>query len=45
MYSDKKLQNLEVWFGLVWFYGIAIILVYFMPNNFYTYILNTYDFV
>ena len=26
-----------VWFGLVWFYGISIILGYLMPNQFYAY--------
>ena len=28
-----------IWFGLVWFYGISIILGYLMPNPFYTYIV------
>ena len=31
-----------VWFGLVWFYGISIIVGYLMPNPLYTYILNIY---
>ena len=34
-----------IWFGLVWFYGILIILGYLMPNDLYTYILNIYDLV
>ena len=34
-----------IWFGLVRFYGISIIEGYFMPNPFYTYILNIYDLV
>ena len=29
-----------IWFGLVWFYGISIIIGYLMPNPLYTYILN-----
>ena len=24
-----------VWFGLVWFYGISIIIGYLMPNSFF----------
>ena len=34
-----------IWFGLVWFYGILIILGYLMPNSPHTYILNIYDLV
>ena len=34
-----------VWFGLVWFYGISIIVGYSMPKSLYTYILNIYDLV
>ena len=29
--------NSLVWFGLVWFYGIATIVDYLIPNSFYTY--------
>ena len=32
-----------VWFGFVGFYGISTIVDYFMPNPFYTNILNIYD--
>ena len=34
-----------IWFGLVGFYGISTIVGYWMPNPFYTYILNIYDLV
>ena len=37
-----KVGKVEV---LVWFYGISTIVGYLMPNLFYTYILNIYDFV
>ena len=37
-------KNYKVWFGLVWFYSISTIVGYLMPNPFYTYILNIYDF-
>ena len=33
----------EIWFGLVWFYGISTIVGYLMPNPLYTYVLNIYD--
>ena len=33
------------WFGLVWFYGIAIFVGYLMPTPLYTYILNMNDLV
>ena len=40
-------------FGLVWFYGVSIIIVsiiigylgYLRPNSLYTYILNIWDLV
>ena len=32
-------------FGLVWFYGISVIVDYLMPNSLYTCILNIYDLV
>ena len=32
-----------VCFALLWFYGISTIVGYLMPNPFYTYILNIYD--
>ena len=32
-------------FGLVWFYGISIIIGYLMLNPLYTYILYIYDLV
>ena len=31
---------LDIRFGVVWFYGISIIVGYLMPNPLYTYILN-----
>ena len=31
-------------FGLDWFYGISTIVGYIMPNPFYSYILNIYNF-
>ena len=34
-----------IWFGMLWFYGISIIVGYLMPNSLYTYILNIYDLV
>ena len=34
---QKGEQEMLVWFGLVWFYGISIIVGYLMPNPFYTY--------
>ena len=34
-----------IWFGWVGFYGISTIVGYFIPNAFYTYILNIYDLV
>ena len=36
---------LNIWFGLVGFYGILTILGYLMPNPLYTYILNIDDLV
>ena len=32
----------DIWFGLVWFYGISTIVSYFMPDLLYTYILRIY---
>ena len=32
-------------FGLVWFYGVSIIIGYLRPNSLYTYILNIWDLV
>ena len=29
-----------IWFGLLWFYGISIIVCYLMPSRLYTYISN-----
>ena len=29
--------------GLVWFYGISLIIDYLMPNPIFTHILNIYD--
>ena len=37
--------TLNIWFGLVGFYGISTIVGYLMPNPLYTYILNIYDLV
>ena len=36
--SSLSLKDL---FGLIWFYGISIIVGYLMPNPVFTYILNT----
>ena len=36
---------LNIWFGLVGFYGISNIVGYLMPNPLYTYILYIYDLV
>ena len=32
-------------FGLVWFYGVSIIIGYLRPNSLFTYILNIWDLV
>ena len=34
-----------IWFSLVGFYGISTLIGYLIPNLFYTYILNIYEFV
>ena len=39
----QQFNLLNIWFGLVGFYAIAIIVDYLMPNPVYTYILNTYE--
>ena len=33
----------NIWFGLVWFYGISTIRGNLVPNRFYTYILDIYN--
>ena len=38
--KETKPTKLNIWFGLVGFYGISTIEGYLMPNPFYTYILN-----
>ena len=35
----------RVMFSLVGFYGVSTIVGYLIPNPFYTYTLNIYDFV
>ena len=32
-------------FGLVWFYGISVVVGYLMPKSLYTYILDIWDLV
>ena len=43
--SSSYIYIKYIGFGLVWFYGISIIVDYWMPKHLYTNILNIYDFV
>ena len=44
-YWRNLVYTKDIWFDLVWFYGLSTIVGYLMPNPLYPYILNIYDLV